>query len=83
MTTHNETINFLILQGWEYDPNMPDGQVFRLYNVDLDWEDREWYTIQEALDIEKMNNPDEFREFELLDSLDNRYLTMVSNYMDS
>lgn len=83
MNTHNESVKFLSLQGWDYDPNLPDGECFRIWDYNPEYDEKEWYTLQEALDIEKMNNPDAFREFELLDSLDNRYLTMVSQYMDS
>lgn len=81
--THNETVNFLTIQGWDYDPNLPDGECFRIkdYNPDLD--EKEWYTLQEALEIERLDNPEGFREFELIENLDNRYMTMVSQYMDS
>lgn len=81
--THNETVNFLTIQGWDYDPNLPDGECFRPNDYLPAIDSKEWYTLQEALDIERMNDPEAFREFELLDNLDNRYLTMVSQYMDS
>lgn len=81
--THNETVNFLILQGWDWDPNLPDGACFRDPNFDSDWQGKEWYTIEEALSIEKDSDPESYSEYQMIHSLDTRYLTMVSQYMDS
>lgn len=81
--THNETINFLVVQGWDFDPNLPDGQCFRPIDYDPEYDFKEWFTLDEAMAIERQNNPEAVREFELIDSLDSRYMTMVSQYMDS
>lgn len=77
--THNEPVTFLITQGWEYDPNASNGKCFKetIDNENLS------YTMIESLEIEKMNNPDAYMEFELVNSLNSRYMTMVSQYMDS
>jgi hypothetical protein len=82
MTLHNETVNFLVLQGWEYDANAGDGFAFRPEWYDEDALDQEWYTIEQALECERMDNPDAYREFELVNNLDSRYAHMFSQYMD-
>jgi hypothetical protein len=83
MTLHNETVNYLVLQGWEYDANAGDGFAFRPDWYDEDIDDKEWYSIEEALNVEKTNDPDSYREFELVNNLDTRYANMFSHYMEN
>jgi hypothetical protein len=77
MTSHNDTVNYLVLQGWEYDANAGDGCSFQPANSD------EWYTLKQALSIEREENPDSYREFELVTNLDPRYANMFSHYMEN
>lgn len=72
--THNEAVDFLTLQGWEYNPNCKDEYVFHL--------DGEKHTLKEALEIQKMKDPESYREFELVTNLDSRYMKMFTQYMD-
>jgi hypothetical protein len=81
--THNETVNYLVLQGWEYDANAGDGFAFRPSWYDEDAGDQEWYTISEALELERKYNSESFREFELVNNLNSRYASMFSEYMES
>jgi hypothetical protein len=81
--THNETVNYLVLQGWEYDANAGDGFAFRPSWYDIELDDQEWYTIDQALEIERKYNPEAYREFELVTNLDSRYANMFSQYMES
>jgi hypothetical protein len=79
MTTHNETVKFLSSQGWVYDRNAGDGFAFNKPSLAED----EWYTIDEALDIEMKEDPDSFYEFELTSNLNSRCATMYSQYMEN
>jgi hypothetical protein len=81
--THNETVNYLVLQGWEYDANASDGFAFRPSWYDEDLDTQEWYTISEALELERKYNSESFREFELVNNLNSRYASMFSEYMES
>lgn len=77
MTSHNETVNYLLLQGWEYDANAGDGNTFRPSDSE-----ESWYTLDQALAIEREENPETYREFELVSNLDSRFNKMFSHYMD-
>lgn len=78
MTSHNETVNYLVLQGWEYDANAGDGYSFRPSDSEDDW-----YTLDQALNNEREENPETYREFELVTNLDSRYANMFSHYMEN
>jgi len=77
MITHNENINFLLLQGWEYDKNRNGNACFRPC-----WDDEKWFSLNEALSTECLINPDEYKNFELIDNLDQKMSYSVSKYME-
>lgn len=79
MTLHNETVNYLLLQGWEYDANAGDGFAFNK----PEWSEEDWYTIDDALEIEMKQNPESYYEFELTSKLNSRYASMYSQYMEN
>lgn len=82
MNIHNETVNYLILQGWEFDANSSDEFAF---SPKFDHEEltKERYSMSEALEFEKKIDPESYREFELVNNLDAKYLQMFANYMES
>jgi hypothetical protein len=75
---HNETLEFLLTQGWEVRTSSSD-KILR--HPDMDEET--WYSINEALEIEKINCPEVYHEWELLTSLEPRLLSVVNEYFDS
>jgi len=81
--THNETVNYLVLQGWEYDANAGDGFAFRPNWYDEDIDEQEWFTIDQALEIEKINDPESYREYDMVQNLNSRHACMFSQYMES
>jgi hypothetical protein len=79
--THNESINFLIENGWEYDKNRPANK--RFFRTVNDFNDEfEYVSMEDALEYTRWENPGAFSEFELLDNLDTKFSTMVSQYND-
>jgi hypothetical protein len=82
MNTHNETISYLTLQGWEFDPNSSDEASF-YPKFDHELLKKERYSMSEALEIENKIDPESYREFELVTNLDTKYVKMFVNYMDS
>ena len=84
MSNNNESVQFLIEQGWEINPNRPDDRI--AFSADMYMYDDEfdgWMTIEEALHAERMNNPEAFAELEMMQSLDGKHLLMFRDFLDS
>lgn len=79
----DETIQFLTLHGWEIYLNRPNHKVVldKYYDPDIDEGDG-WITIEAALELERLDNPDAVNEYELINGLDSKSFKVYQSYFD-
>lgn len=56
---------FLIMNGWEINPHRKNGEICKIpmYKQDGNIDEKTWYTLSEALDIERQSDPDGYTNY--------------------
>jgi len=79
--THNQAIEFLTENGWNYDRNRPATEAFSKvtcpYDYDPYGDESKYASMDEALEYIRKDNPEAFYDFELIDNLNPKYKTLV------
>lgn len=70
-------IDFLEINGFEIHRNRPDNKIV------FDPQTSKFLTVNEALEILKKDEPEQYREFELISRLSGKLMDEVEEYYDS
>jgi len=67
---NNNSVDFLMSLGWDININKKDNKICKTpYEVLEEIEDVIWYSIEEALEIESLDHPEEYEEYIILGNL--------------